>query len=68
MKYTVEHGHAAVGQVDYYAGLGKSQAITLARQLATGSRQVYVTWLRQTDGQHGYLNADGNYAITGQAW
>lgn len=30
--------------------------------------QVFVSWYRSSDGQHGYLNSDGNHAITGQAW
>jgi len=29
---------------------------------------VFVTWRRASDGQVGYLNADGNHEITGKAW
>lgn len=30
--------------------------------------QVFVSWHRSSDGQTGYLNSDGNHAITGEAW
>lgn len=30
--------------------------------------RVYVQWYRKSDGQKGYVNPDGNHAITGKAW
>ena len=50
-------------------GLSKSEATNKARALAaTTDKQVYVTWFRPLDGQHGYLNSNGDHAITGKAW
>ncbi|MFH2075578.1 MAG: hypothetical protein ABIJ57_09565 [Pseudomonadota bacterium] len=68
MEYTVEHGHDAVDNVEYYPGLSQKEAVMLARKLATGRKQVYVSWSRSSDGQTGYLNRDGSHDITGKAW
>lgn len=32
------------------------------------NHQVFIQWFRLSDGQHGYLNPDGNHSITGDAW
>ena len=29
---------------------------------------VYVTWFRESDGQHAYLNRGGNHELTGRDW
>lgn len=47
-------------------GIAKREAEKLR---ASGSdARVYVTWYRPDDGQEGYVNPDGNHAITGKAW
>jgi len=48
----------------------KAEAIETARNAADKypKSNVFVTWFRKTDGQHGYLNPDGNHDITGQAY
>jgi hypothetical protein len=43
------------------------QAVSLAKELAKNSKDVYVRFYRPTDGQHGFLNPDG-YGITGKNW
>lgn len=55
------------GEVLYH-DLFKNEAIGIARREASAGKQVFVTWFRKSDGQHGYLNRDGNHAITGEAW
>lgn len=30
--------------------------------------RIYVEWSRKSDGQHGYLNPDGDHDITGRPW
>lgn len=51
---------------------GKKVAMKTAREYAEKypkpQYQVFVSWMRSSDGQHGYLNSDGNHAITGEAW
>jgi hypothetical protein len=46
------------------------KAIATARRVAAINKDnfVFITWGRASDGQNGYLNPDGNYAITGKAW
>lgn len=51
-----------------YHNLYKNEAISTAKREAEAGNQVFVTWFRKTDGQQGYLNSDGNHAITGEAW
>jgi hypothetical protein len=48
----------------------KAEAKKVAKAEAAENKdaQVFVTWFRASDGQHGYLNSDGNHAITGTAW
>jgi hypothetical protein len=31
-------------------------------------KRIFIRWFRATDGQHGYVNPDGNYSITGKSW
>jgi hypothetical protein len=51
-------------------GATKKAAEALALEAAAKhpDDQYYITWYRKSDGQHGYLNPDGNHAITGQSW
>lgn len=51
-----------------YHDLSRREAEQTAKQEAAKQQQVFVTWFRSSDGQHGYLNRDGNHAITGTAW
>lgn len=61
---------AKTGQ-SFWMGEGKrNAAVNIARDAAKANPDMntFVTWGRSTDGQHGYLNQDGNHAITGKAW
>mgnify|MGYP006922195423 FL=1 len=51
-------------------GLSAKKAQALARRLAAQNpdKQVFVTFYRSSDGQHGYLNPDGNHSIDGEAY
>lgn len=69
MKYSVvvkENGMT----ISETNGCTKAEAKRIAKIEAADNKdaQVFVTWLRSSDGQHGYLNSDGNHAITGTAW
>lgn len=69
MKYDVnvqDDGMTIAGE----SGLSKKQAENKAVELAAEYPNclVFVEWFRKSDGQHGYLNQDGNHAITGEAW
>ena len=78
MKYYVERvseslEHCPVGDADGNGtpvGVSKKQAIALAKAAAAKypDEAVFVSWGRASDGQQGYLNRDGNHAITGEAW
>jgi hypothetical protein len=74
MKYTVEIIDDTMTTIKSRHDCSKKEAVSLARswikQIDADGKdyQVYVTWFRSTDQQHGYLNADGNHAITGRAW
>jgi hypothetical protein len=50
--------------------LSKKEAEEMARTWAkeNPNNQVFISWSRKSDGQKGYLNPDGNHAITGKAW
>lgn len=30
--------------------------------------RVYIAWFRESDGQQGYLNRNGDHEIVGEAW
>lgn len=53
---------------DYHPSLSKRAAVKLAKELTQDGNQVYISWYRSSDGQHGYLNPGGNHAITGYPW
>jgi hypothetical protein len=48
----------------------EKQAAKIARKEAKSNPdcQVFVSWFRLLDGQHGYLNSNGDHVITGRAW
>ena len=66
MNYTVTKNDEMIE-----TGLSETRATGLAKRIAadtvTGD-QVYVSWYRPGDGQHGYLNPGGDHAITGRSW
>jgi hypothetical protein len=72
MKYTVTMQNKYGKPAATISGLSKSQAVKEARRMAddpeNADNQVFVTWFRKSDGQHGYLNPDGDHAITGKSW
>lgn len=57
---------------DEYVATANSEraAVKAARQMVKDypGYQVHVSWYRESDGQSGYLNPDGNHAITGESW
>ena len=68
MKYEVIIKHNGM-DVASYPGLSEEESVQTAKKEASNKDcQVFVKWYRPSDGQHGYLNPDGNHAITGKAW
>ena len=68
MKYTVIVKIAGIVN-SATPNLGRKAAEKLARDEKERSNgKVFITWFRASDQQHGYLNPDGNHAITGKAW
>lgn len=66
-RYDVKVGH------DGEFGIYFQQTLAEAKRIATIEAkkhpgEVFVEWFRRSDGQKGYLNSDGNHAITGKAW
>ena len=70
MKYTVEVKSRSTSEpVADYPDCSQREAKQIAkREAADRNNQVFVSRFRSSDGQHGYLNPDGNHAITGEAW
>jgi len=62
MKYTVETSTGMIPDCTARA------ATATAKKEAKTDSHVFVSFYRASDGQHGYLNRDGNHAITGKAW
>ena len=69
MKYTVTTEFEGIS-ISEQSGLSKAEAIRTAKNEAKSDtdNQVFVNWYRKSDGQTGYLNSDGDHAITGKAW
>ena len=72
MRYTVAVQHKS-GQIicetpDCTEKEAKKVAKIDAKNYPRPDHLVFVSWFRPSDGQHGYLNPDGNHAITGEAW
>lgn len=70
MKYDVEMYNDVGELIGGYQGLTQKAAEKTANDLAEKypQNQVYVTWFRASDYQHGYLNPDGNHDMTGEAY
>jgi len=70
MKYTVKVISRKNGEpVADYPNCSQREAKQIAKREAQDTNnQVFVSWYRSSDGQHAYLNRDGNHAITGTAW
>lgn len=72
MKYTVTMQTELGKPVATTPNLSKTKAVKEARRMAadpaTANNLVFITWFRKSDGQHGYLNPDGNHDITGKSW
>jgi hypothetical protein len=71
LDYTVEIVRMEQ-EPDYIPCKNKKDAIITARQEvknpANKNAQIYVSWYRASDGQHAYLNQNGDNAITGTPW
>lgn len=67
MKYTVEI-HNENGIESSYHDLSKTEAVKAAKKESGQKKQVFIFWGRASDGQHGYLNPDGNHEIVGKSW
>ncbi len=57
-------------RIGYHAGwsprAARREALAALRDYPDA--QVYVRWLRDSDGQVGYLDADGQHVIAGSNW
>ena len=73
MKYSVAVQDERGNLVGEFNGLNEKEAIKTAKEQASieyrGHKvyQVYITFFRPSDGQHGYLNRLG-HAIIGKPW
>ena len=58
------------GEVEELATTSSERrALALAAAAArAGDGQIYIRWFRPSDGQRGYLNCVGGYAIVGKPW
>lgn len=63
MKYQVEVDGFPFGEP-----LAKTNAVKEASKKAGEGHEVFVSWYRESDGTHGYLNRDGNHSPTGKQW
>lgn len=70
MRYTVNvianTGQTIMSTPDCSEAEAKKVAKSDAKKYP--NHQVFIQWFRPSDGQHGYLNPDGNHSITGVAW
>lgn len=62
MKYTVE-----INEDSMINDLNEKEAIEQAELYSADGKQVFITWFRESDGQHGYLNRDGHNPV-GKSW
>ena len=69
MKYAIERTSIG-GSETIEVGLSLHQALHNAAKQAAKNKgqiyQIYVVWYRESDGQHGYVNPDGNHSINGK--
>lgn len=71
IQYTVEIGRNPEGMaVTYICHLTEAQAREAALKACRDypNEPVFVSWDRASDGQHAYLNRDGNHDLTGRDW
>lgn len=73
MNYTIavskyESSNIVLSQSERGSKKATRAAKELAKEYPRPDYKVWVSWYRGSDGQHGYLNPDGNHAITGEAW
>jgi hypothetical protein len=68
MEYSVEE-QTMEGDNTLWHNLSKREAVLRARKAARRpDANIYISWYRKSDGQHGYLNFSGDHAITGKPW
>lgn len=70
MKYSVNMYSIGNSQSENWRdNLSKKEAEEIARTWVkeNPNKQIFISWFRNSDGQKGYLNPDGNYAIIGKA-
>lgn len=71
MLYSVKMSESTeYGDIDSIiaTNLKLREAIKTAKQNADDNKQIFITWFRAKDGQHGYYNSDGNHSIMGKSW
>jgi len=69
MKYTVEvTKHGETIESEWVNGQRNAKATAREYAAQYPDHQIYVTWFRSSDGQHGYLNPNGDHDITGRPW
>lgn len=68
MEYTVEIREDEMAlESSFIPGLTAEETEEQAELYAAEGSQVFVTWFRGSDDQHGYLNRDGHGPV-GKAW
>jgi len=67
VRYSVYYKDETLREVSLGEELTEKEAVALAEKHADKGH-VFVRFYRQSDGQVGYLNPDGNHDITGKAW
>lgn len=71
MRYTVTEEHHDGGIDLIWRGESVATAITegaLAARERSPQSHVYVEWFRDSDGQRGYLNPNGDHDVAGKSW
>jgi hypothetical protein len=67
--YSIYQQHENDSATLLASGLSKVVAVVSAAELLSqGKSHFTVEFFRKSDGQHGYLNQDGNHAPTGKHW
>jgi len=69
MKYSIGI-QSETGTENVQCNLSKKEAIAAAKVEAKKNPEsnVYISWFRSADSQVGYLNPNGDHAITGKPW
>jgi hypothetical protein len=69
--YTVIINANPEAETEEYTGLGKHEAISIARREAENASEettIFISRVLTHDGQMQYLNSDGNYSPIGENW